>query len=298
MSLTYSTFSKPLGINKLIILDAVPEDEQQTALHLVDYLHDISVRAGVTHIRINSVDEFIENLQLIIDSFVLNLGFKPIIHIEAHGSPSVIEFPDGSLLLWSEVAKLLRLINFLMSNTLIVFIATCHAVNYLTINHTIHDFAPAYVCISPKEKIYPFEIEEATRNFYKTFFKTGDMNLACKKLDISKIYYYNSDFIFHKSFLTLITTLHRGKGFATRKEELISRAVFRISDIWNEFDDAHKSDFLKCSRQFLKKKLKSRESIKNYFEFYSTHFLGYARDDVFEEIFSHYAQNNPEVWPK
>lgn len=291
MSLKHSTFSKPFSINKFIIFNAVPENEQQTALHLAEYLHDISVREGVTLIRINSAHELIQNLHLIIDNFRLGMGFRPIIHIEAHGSPSVIEFPDNSFLHWSEVAKLLRVINCYMNNTLTVFIAACHAVHYLKINNTIHDFAPAYLCIAPKESIFPFEIEEATRNFYKTFFETGDMSAACNKLDLKKIHYYNSDFIFHSSFLTLITTLHRGKGFAARKEKLITLAVSSIADIWDTWDDARKSDFLKRSRQFLKTKLKSRESIKNYFDFYSTQFLGYARDDVFEEIFSHYSRS-------
>ncbi|UYP73343.1 hypothetical protein [Pantoea dispersa] len=291
MSFTHSTFRKPLGINKLIILNAVPEDEQQTALHLDEYLHDISVRQGVSLIRVNSAKEFIENLELLIDSFRLEMGFRPIIHIEAHGSPTVIEFPDKSFLHWSEVAKLLRVINFHMNNTLTVFIATCHAVHYLHINHTIHDFAPAYLCISPKESIFPSEIEEASCKFYKNFFETGDMSLACNSLDIKKFFYYNSDFIFHKSFLTLITTLHKGKGFAARKEELISLAVSSISETWDTWDDAKKSAFLKRSRQYLKMELRSKESIKRYFDFYSTQFLGYARDDIFEEIFSYYSQN-------
>lgn len=103
MSLQHSTFSKPFSINKFIIFDAVPENEQQTALHLAEYLHDISVREGVTLIRINSAHELIQNLHLIIDNFRLGMGFRPIIHIEAHGSPSVIEFPDNSFLHWSEV---------------------------------------------------------------------------------------------------------------------------------------------------------------------------------------------------
>lgn len=290
MSFKHRTFRKPLGINKLIILDAVPEDEQQTALHLHEYLHDISVRQGVSHIRINSSQDFIHTLKLLIDSFELEMGFRPIIHIEAHGSPSVIEFPDKSYLQWSEVAKLLRVINFNMQNTLVVFIATCHAVHYLKINSTINYFAPACICISPKEIIKPFEVEEATFGFYKTFFETEDMTLACKSLDINKVYYYNSDFIFHTTFLTLLTTAHRGKGFAARKEDLISQAVSSISNIWIEWDDEEKSNFLRRSRKLIKVKLQSKENLRKYFDFYSTQFLGYARDDVFDEIYSHYTQ--------
>lgn len=290
MSFKHRTFRKPLGINKLIILDAVPEDEQQTALHLHEYLHDISVRQGVSHIRINSSQDFIHTLKLLIDSFELEMGFRPIIHIEAHGSPSVIEFPDKSYLQWSEVAKLLRVINFNMQNTLVVFIATCHAVHYLKINSTINYFAPACICISPKEIIKPFEVEEATFGFYKTFFETEDMTLACKSLDINKVYYYNSDFIFHTTFLTLLTTAHRGKGFAARKEDLISQAVSSISNIWVEWDDEEKSNFLRRSRKLIKVKLQSKENLRKYFDFYSNQFLGYARDDVFDEIYSHYTQ--------
>lgn len=290
MPFKHRTFRKTLGINKLIILDAVPEDEQQTALHLHDYLHDISVRQGVSHIKINSSQDFIDTLKLLIDSFELEMGFRPIIHIEAHGSPSGIEFPDKSYLQWSEVAKLLRVINFNMQNTLVVFIATCHAVHYLKINSTVNYFSPACLCISPKEIIKPFEVEEATFRFYKTFFETEDMTLACKSLDANKIYYYNSDFIFHSTFLTLLTTAHRGRGFAARKEDLISQAVSSIPNIWNEWDDEKKSGFLRRSRQFIKVKLQRKENIRQYFDFYSNQFLGYARDDVFEEIYSLYTQ--------
>lgn len=284
------TFRKSLGINKLIILDAVPENEQQTALHLHEYLHDISVREGVTHIKINSSQDFIDNLKLLIDSFELEMGFRPIIHIEAHGSPSEIEFPDKSCLQWIEVAKLLRVINFNMQNTLVVFIATCHAVHYLKINSTINSFAPACLCISPKEIIKPFEVEKATFIFYKTFFETSDMTLACKSLDTNKIYYYNSDFIFYTTFMNLLKTAHRGKGFAARKEELISQAISRIPNIWNEWDDEKKAGFLRRSRKFIKAKLQNKENIRQYFDFYSNQFLGYASDDVFEEIYSNYTQ--------
>ena len=285
MKVKHKTFYKSLNYNKLIVIDAIPDDEQQTALHLVNYLHDNEIRGGVAHIKTGSAGEFREIMSMLTDSFNLEMGYRPVIHIEAHGSASSIEFPDKSTVMWTEVAESLRFINDKMNNTLITFIATCHAVHYLFANHTIHKFAPAYLCISPKESITPDDIEKATFPFYLTLFKSGNSNRACKQLDLNQIYYYDSDFIFHITFLKLINSVHRGKGYAAKKEKLISDTVSTIPEIWGKMEQDERSEFLRKSRKFIQLKLRSKESIKCYYYHYSKTFLGYAREDVFEEIY-------------
>lgn len=289
------TFYKSINFNKLIVIDAIPDDEQQTALHLVNYLHDNGIREGVSHIKTGSADKFREIISMMTDSFILDMGFMPIIHIEAHGSTSSIEFPDKSTVMWTEVSEYLRFINEKMNNTLITFIATCHSVNYLFANHTIRKFAPAYLCISPKNSITPDDIEKASFPFYLTLLKSGNSKLACEQLNLNILYYYDSDFIFHKTFLDLINSLHRGKGYAARKEKLISDAISSIPVIWEGMDQGNRSEFLRNCRMFIRDKLRSKESIKYYFDLYSNVFLGYAREDVFEEIYIHYTSGSQKT---
>lgn len=292
MKVKHKTFYKSLNFNKLIVIDAIPDNEQQTALHLVNYLHDNEIRSGVDHIKTGSADEFREIMSKLIDSFNLEMGFRPVIHIEAHGSASSIEFPDKTTIMWAEVSKSLRFINDKMNNTLITFIATCYAVHYLFVNNTIQKFAPAYLCIAPKEIITPQEIEKATFPFYLTLFKSGNSNLACKQLDLNKIYYYDSDFIFHITFLKIINSFHRGKGYVARKETLISDTVSSIPEIWGTMDQGERSEFLRKCRKFIQEKLKNKENIKYHFDHYSNKFLGYAREDVFEEIYTDFTSGN------
>jgi hypothetical protein len=285
MKIKNQTFYKSLNFNKLIVIDAIPDDEQQTALHLVNYLHDNQIRSGVDHIKTGSADEFREIIFKLIDSFNLDMGFRPVIHIEAHGSATSLEFPDKTTIMWTEIAESLRFINEKMNNTLITFIATCHAVHYLFSNNTTQKFAPAYLCIAPKGIITPHDIEKATFPFYLTLFKSGNSNLACKQLNLNEIYYYDSDFIFHITFLKMINISHRGKGYSARKEALISDTVSSIPEIWGKMDQRQRPEFLRKCRKFIHEKLKNKESIKYYFDHYSNNFLGYAREDVFEEIY-------------
>ena len=55
-----------------------------------------------------------------------NLGFVPVLHISAHGSPEGIQLSDRSILTWAELEALLTPLNKAFNNCLFVCMSTCN----------------------------------------------------------------------------------------------------------------------------------------------------------------------------
>ncbi|MEQ2027796.1 hypothetical protein ABLB84_19080 [Xenorhabdus szentirmaii] len=289
----HSTFCKKINFNKLIILDCLSDGECQTAKHLYENLSDKGFREGVSYLKVPDVDAFRIIIQEIKEFFnpELDIGFQPIIHIEAHGSPLLMELADKSTISWVELANDLREINKLMKNKLIIFIGTCHGYHFILNNHTIKKFSPAYFCIAPLELIPAHDVEIASFTFYNSLLTTGNLTTSANLLDSAKIYTYNSDFMFHKAFYETMQKNHRGKNLEKRKEYLLSTAIQLLGDKWNNMNPQEKDVYLKKSRSLLNDFLKDKESLKIQFNKFSIQFMGYANEDVFEEIWKHMQEN-------
>ncbi|HII2980404.1 TPA: hypothetical protein ACY2HE_001663 [Yersinia enterocolitica] len=289
----HNTFYKNLTFNKLIIIDCLPDDELQTAKRLCENLNDSGFGCGVTLIKTQNDEEFRSIIQNIKDSFKpeLELSFLPIIHIEAHGSPHSMELPDKSTISWQELADELRSINKLMNNQLISFIGTCHGYHFIHNNHTIKNFTPVYFCIAPLDEISAGDIESATNTFYLNLFSTGNLSNSANLMSPSKFYTYNADYMFHRVFYENMQKNHKGTALKTRKEKLIGEAIQQMGKTWDDMNLKHKKLFLKKARNLINFSLKSKESLRIIFDEFSTAYMGYADENVFEEIWMHMQQN-------
>lgn len=280
------TFHKDLTFNKLIILDCLPGNDYQTARHLHENLSDKGFGSGVSLLKIEDEKTFRDILQDIKEVFnpELNIGFQPIIHIEAHGNELSMELPDKSIIPWNDLADNLRVINKFMCNQLITFIGTCHGHHFIHNNHTIKEFAPVYFCIAPLEQIPAIDIENSALAFYENLFSTGNLTLSAKLLDSSKIHTYNSDYMFHRAFHEAMQKKHRGKALKTRRETLITEAIMSMGEDWDKMSPKDKRNYLKEARKLLDISLRSKESLRAEFEKFSIGYMGYVNGDVFEEI--------------
>lgn len=289
----HAKFHKKLSFNKLIILDCLAEDDYQTARRLHENLSDKGHGDGISLIKIHDENTFRDTIQAIKDLFdpELNLGFKPIIHIEAHGTPLALELPDKSMIPWSDLAEDFRIINKVMRNELITFIGTCHGYHFIFNNHTIKEFAPVYFCIAPLEKIAGGDIECSALSFYESLFSTGDLTHSANLLDSSIFYIYNSDYMFHRAFYETMQKQHRGEALRLRKETLISEAINLMGDVWKTMSPKEKKAYLRKARVLLNHSLKSREALRVEFERFSMGYMGYVNEEVFEEIWNHMQQN-------
>ncbi|WP_226950929.1 hypothetical protein [Rouxiella sp. S1S-2] len=289
----HSTFHKSLNFNKLIILDCLPENDYQTARHLHENLSDKGFGSGISLLKIENEKKFRDILQDIKEMFSpeLNIGFQPIIHIEAHGNSLSMELPDKSIIPWSDLADNLRIINKFMCNQLITFIGTCHGYHFIYNNHTIKEFAPVYFCIAPLEQIPAIDIENSALTFYKNLFATGNLTLSAKLLDSKKLYTYNSDYMLHRAFHETMQKNHRGIALKTRRETLITEAIMSLGEAWIKMSPKDKHDYLNRARKLLDVSLKSKESLRAEFEKLSIGYMGYVNGDVFEEIWKHMNHN-------
>lgn len=289
----HTTFHKNLNFNKLIILDCLPENDYQTARHLHENLSDKGFGSGISLLKVQDENTFREVLQEIREMFnpELNVGFQPIIHIEAHGNSRSMELPDKSFIPWNDLADNLRIINKIMGNQLITFIGTCHGYHFIYKNHTIKEFAPVYFCIAPLEEIPACDIEHSALTFYENLFLTGDLTRSANLLDSTKLYTYNSDYMFHRAFHEAMQKNHRGKALRIRREALITEAIKIMGEDWKKMSPKDKRDYLKKARELLDVSLKSKESLRAEFEKFSIGYMGYIDGDVFEEIWKHMNHN-------
>ncbi|MDP9568361.1 UNVERIFIED_ORG: hypothetical protein J2806_004037 [Kosakonia oryzae] len=289
----HATFHKKLNFNKLIILDCLPENDYQTAKRLHENLSDKGFGSGISLFKIQDEKTFLDILQDIKEIFnpELNIGFQPIIHIEAHGNPLSMELPDKSTISWIDLADNFRTINKFMGNQLITFIGTCHGYHFIYNNHTIKEFAPVYFCIAPLESIPAGDIENSALTFYESLFSAGNLTLSANLLDSRKFYTYNSDYMLHRAFHEAMQKNHRGKAFRLRREALITEAIKIMDETWKKMSPKDRRDYLKNARELLDVSLKSKESLRTEFEKFSIGYMGYINEDVFEEIWKHMHHN-------
>lgn len=289
----HAKFHKKLNFNKLIILDCLAENDYQTARRLHENLSDKGYGDGISLLKIHDENTFRDTIQDIKDVFnpEFSLGIQPIIHIEAHGNPLSLELPDKSMIPWSDLAEDFRIINKAMGNELITFIGTCHGYHFIFNNHTIKEFAPVYFCIAPLEKIASGDIECSALLFYVNLFSTGDLSRSANLLDASIFYTYNSDYMFHRAFHETMQQHHRGETLRLRKETLISEAIDLMGASWEAMSPKEKEVYLSKARKYLSYSLKSKESLRAEFERFSIGYMGYAKEEVFEEIWNHMQHN-------
>ncbi|EKC5752212.1 hypothetical protein QMS92_13100 [Cronobacter sakazakii] len=290
----HTTFTKKLNFNKLIILDCLKNDELQTAKSLYENLSDKGFRDGIAHIKIPNIQELLSTFQDIIDSFIpaIDISLRPIIHIESHGNKNSITLPDGSYFSWKDLADRLRIINQLMNNQLIIFIGACHGYHFIYNNHTIKGFTPVYFCIAPLESIPAGDIQDAALKFYESLFLNFDLKQSAELLHESNFYTYNSDYMFHRVFHEAMQKHHRGNGLKKRREFLVSEIVRTMGTEWETKSKQEKSTFLNHIRCQLNLSLRSKESLKKQFVNFSIAYMGYANEQVFEEIWRNMQYNN------
>lgn len=283
----HSTFRKNVEFNKIIVLDALTPEDSQTATYVVERLNRHFGGQGVSHKQVSNAEDFIEALKMLRDASdpAFEMGWKPIIHIEGHGSSENLHFPDHSLLAWDKVADYLRPINRNLNNTLITFIGTCYAAECLKKSVSLSQFSPVWCGITPVKEIYEEDVREAALTFYETIRDTGNVSEAAHRLAGDNIYHFNSDYLFHLAMHTYMMTHHRGSGLAVRVDKLISDSIGQIlHGHWIKMSEEDKSAYIRSSRDYLKQKLRSRDTLKEYFDRFSLQFLGYINEGVFEEI--------------
>lgn len=173
--------------NTIVILDAVPDGELNTARSLNEDLKDIADYAAVGlqvhYVRIKTYDDLKLGLAKTLDE-INNNGLKPWIHLDGHGlsDQSGFVFAGGTSCSWVQLKEIVTPINIALSLNLVLILATCFG-GYFASSIETTDRAPVLALIGPPREVKAREVERVFPVFYKTFFKSQSLSEALKVLD-------------------------------------------------------------------------------------------------------------------
>ncbi len=111
-------------------------------------------------------------------------GARPLIHIESHGDPDEgLEFSNGSVLSWGELANLMVSINLATKFNLIVCLSACHAANFLGKMGDVDRPCPCRALIAPHKEMSPSEAMFAFREFYSNLLQARTFNSSIELIE-------------------------------------------------------------------------------------------------------------------
>lgn len=218
--------------NTIIILDAVPEGEPNTARRLREDLRDIARdSADGLQVKYNRLDN-IEDLRKCIFSTLNEMksnGLKPWIHLDGHGLKDQSGFVFANkktFCSWRQLIEIITPINIESNLNLMVLLATCFGGSFASAIETI-DRAPVLGLIGPRREVTPDEVQRAFTGFYHTFFNTLSLGKALDALDqetSSGLYYRTSaEKFFYEVWSLYKTELCTEKALEERAKKLYRR---------------------------------------------------------------------------
>lgn len=169
-------------VNGIVILDAIPEGEMQTAKRLKEDLLDLSYTLDKTleirYIRIETFKDLENGISGIFNEIKTN-GLIPWFHLEGHGLNDETGFrlACGEICSWSQLKELITPLNICTDLNIILILATCYGGSFTGVIRT-SDRAPVSALIGPKHEIQAGEVEKGFIALYKTFFKTLSLKKA------------------------------------------------------------------------------------------------------------------------
>lgn len=174
--------------NTIVILDAIPEGELNTARRLKEDLEDISYYVAhnllVRYYRLNNISDLAFGINDIYNGIKAE-GIKPWLHLEAHGisDESGFFFTDKTTpCSWSQLKQLITPINIELHLNLMLILATCFGGSFASAIE-VTDRAPVLGLIGPAREVTAGEIQNAFLIFYKTFFTKLSLEQALYALD-------------------------------------------------------------------------------------------------------------------
>lgn len=174
--------------NGIVILDAVPEGELNTARRLKEDLIDIACYVAdglqVRYIRIDTINALEVGISDILEEIKVD-GLKPWLHIDGHGlsDESGFQLAGGTHCSWSQLKDIITPLNIALGLNLLLILATCFGGSFASVIRTV-DRAPVLGLIGPKREVKIGEVERAFPTFYRTFFESLSLKEAIEALNV------------------------------------------------------------------------------------------------------------------
>lgn len=255
--------------NLIVVLESLPANDMKTGKRVYDdqLMHINSKYAYLNSelIQVESADEFVNALRGL-TLRVEEQDVIPLLHIECHGSKSGLTMADGSALPWARLKNELIALNRATKLNLTVVVGACNGGHLIgTASHM--DGAPFFGIIGVDGEVTNGDLEQRFKNFYPTFFQTGDANAAIDSLNhgISdqnkRFMFLGARLFFAEGFRKYYLNYCRGKKKSKRTEMLVSRVLQ---------DQKVANLGIKFAREQVKKHLSDP---KEHFEFFRNRFF-------------------------
>uniref|UniRef100_UPI0035ADD808 hypothetical protein n=1 Tax=Hylemonella sp. TaxID=2066020 RepID=UPI0035ADD808 len=230
-----------ITFNAVCIVESLPPKEVQTGRILHGYIQtqlaDTSLPVDLLYSACSGVDEF-RGVVASLAEKASERGLLPILHIEAHGSPSEgLCFADDSFLPWQDFCDLITPLNRATGFRLVVVIAACFGADLLS-GVRLSSAAPCFAFIAPSDEIDPGEVMNSFRTLYRTMFDTLDAHKTFQalnnvRLEAGGIIIFTAQYWFDllmSRYLIENATRHGIKEFALRRYRS-ARAAGEVADM-------------------------------------------------------------------
>lgn len=175
--------------NGIVVLDAIPDGELNTARRLREDLLDISLyvanRLQVRYFYLNTLDDLKSSVANILDE-ISNIGLMPWLHLEGHGlsDETGFQLASGQICTWMQLKEIITPINISVGLNLFLILATCYGGSFARAIRTV-DRAPVLGLIGPTHAIKAGKVEKDFPAFYKTFFESLSLKKALNVLNVT-----------------------------------------------------------------------------------------------------------------
>jgi len=172
--------------NKVYIIESLPEGELKTGKSLYeDFSHynDINNEYGFEYQPIKNWKGLKIFLEIIL-SDIKEKNVLPIIHLEMHGDINGIQLSSGEVVIWRELAIRLQKINIELKNKLIITLALCHGIHFLSVFYEyMNSRTPFAGLITSSDVVKVSEIKYGFPIFYEIIINARNGNEAIKGLN-------------------------------------------------------------------------------------------------------------------
>jgi hypothetical protein len=267
--------------NKVYIIESLPEDELKTGKSLhEDFLHynDMNNEYGFEYQPIKNW----EGLKIFFNIVLSDIKEKnvlPIIHLEMHGDLNGIQLGSGEVVPWSELASRLQKINIELKNKLIVALALCHGIHFVSVLYEyMNSRTPFAGLITSADFLKVSEIKYGFPKFYEIIINARNGNEAIKGLNQSisnedrSYSFLSCRWLFKNAFIQYLK-LCSAKERNKRTERI-------ITNIKKTNSNAEITHIRKEIKQYLHK-----NNQKDFFESTRDIFLMYDLDESNRELF-------------
>lgn len=242
--------------NGFAIIDAVPEDELQTARqmeeNIQDYIHAANAGLFCERYRCKTESELLGALDKI-ERRLREKGEISYVHIEGHASKDALQLPDGSTVDWGRIFERFRTINILCKNNLFFSSGSCHSA-FAFKAATITEPCPVFGLLAPEQEVTAGGVIDGFTAFYKTLIESESLHDAFVAFaDATNGNQYAlifSQLLFEKAAYLYIKHHCMGQGRRNRLEALVSKAV------------SEEKVPVKAARKALKKQLFGSQSLR------------------------------------